>query len=77
MTAAWAEFEEYERRILTKAREEGREEGRRDLLRELIRNLCSRRQIDLPAEREGQLRQLDEARLQQILDHLIDYRAWP
>ena len=73
MTAAWAEFEEYERHLLNK----GRELGREDLLRENIRRLCARLRIDLPAEREGQMRQLDEAHLQSLLDHITDNRTWP
>lgn len=77
MTAAWAEFEEYERHLLNKGRKEGREEARTDLLRENIRKLCEGTKIDLSAEREGQLRQLDEIGLKRIFDHLVDHHAWP
>lgn len=77
MTTARAEFEEYKRRL----QDEARVEGRTDLLRENICKLCERMKIDLTAEREDQLRQLNEVGLQSIFDDLIErflaHQAWP
>lgn len=81
MTAAWAEFEAYEKQLFEKGREKGREQGiekgRKALLAEQAAKYCSIFQIPLTNDRQRELRTLDEGSLTRLVDHLVATRSWP
>ena len=69
MTAAWAEFEQYEQRIRREALREGR--------REDILKICAAFQIPVTLERAERLQQMEDDALSQLIDQLLATRAWP
>ena len=73
MTAAWAEFEQYEQRI----RQENFREGLREAHRESVLKICAAFQIPITQERAERLQQMEGDALSQLIDQLLATRTWP